>query len=347
MPSETASASTPAAAVKELSHAAKVQLVLTSTTQYNHPATVLLHASDLIAKHTGRLSDADKHGVLEAGIVAALGCGRNAVAREWLSKLVARFGESSQRVRRLRALVFEAEGQMDQARAEYQALHKANPVDPFPVRRMAAQLKGAGRYKEAIALLESKPVFSDRATQRDFTYRELHPTDEAAMRELLNLHWCLGHLDRCVYYAEEVLMVDPHNFVSFSRLGEVLYAADNLQGAIGAYSQSVRLNDHRSNVRALYGLWQCAAEVLRRNNKKTGGAAGASGASAAGSGAGAAGARGAAALLPGATADLSDPVGTALQLMQVAEARLRACYAGSTTLSALELTLQRYGSKTM
>lgn len=271
------------------------------------PEVVLLCATDVLAR-SSTLSDIERYNLTETAIIAAVDLGQDAKATELFRGLVRKFGSKSVRVRRLQGMLLEAAGKTDNAMEVYRGVLGENPTDPFVARRLCALHRAGGDYRKAAAALESTKVYRDpKEKDREFSYAELHGSDEAAARELVSLYWLMGNVPKCVYYADETVFLDPHNYLHHNRVAEMCYAAGLYERSATSYAQSLRLNDAANNVRAMYGLWLVAQRI-------------------------AANTRGAA-QTHGVAKD-------APELVKFAKAKLTAAYGSSPTLSYLDLTMQ-------
>eukprot|EP01062_Namystynia_karyoxenos_P060270 TRINITY_DN51807_c0_g1_i1.p1 TRINITY_DN51807_c0_g1~~TRINITY_DN51807_c0_g1_i1.p1 ORF type:complete len:350 (+),score=139.82 TRINITY_DN51807_c0_g1_i1:82-1050(+) len=208
--------------------------------------------------------------VLEQVAVASLDCNHLDLAEWCLQELEERFGRSSRRVMRLRGMVLEARGRLDEARKVYEAIRKRCETDNFAACRIAAVLKAQGKVKDAIAFLEQ--------------HLGTAQTSDEVYKELLNLHIASCHgkqlpqYDRALSVCEELILQDPHNHVWLCIYGELLYTVamevsgsaqkEKLTLSRKYFSQSLVANDARNNTRAVWGLWQtckklesCTAEM--------------------------------------------------------------------------------------
>lgn len=321
------------------------------------PNIIFRLASNLIVHHKSQMSSAELYAIYEIGVQAALDLGHDNVATEWIVVLKHRFGKCP-RVFRLVGLLEEAQGETAKALDHYERCKNDFPNETWPIKRIAALHKGKGKYAEAISTLEVKNVYHDKVDEKSYPFRQLHPLDDGSLKELINLHWLNDAAEKAIYYAEELLLLDPHNFLFMSRLGELCYAAGQYERAISSYAQSIRLNPHVSNARAGLGLWQSCLEWRSKN--KNGGNNGklivaaaattknvddiddesdnnnnnnnknSSSNNSASSG----------------TSSSSAGTGMTLalcnELISVSEAKLKECYQNSPLCSVLELTLRRY-----
>ena len=311
--------------VKVLPFKAKLQLLRdTAARPVRRPQTTLLCATDILAKHASSVSEAEKCNIHEQAVVAALECGHDEQAVEFFRFLKGKFGAKSTRVMKLQGLIYEATGDEDKAKVVYGRILNDSPIDAFVAKRLSAMAKANGNIDQAITILETAQVYVHprgrdvpEERQKKFTFRDVHPCDEATYRELVGLYWQKWSLVKCVQYCEEVLLFDPANFLNYVRVAEMHYASGALDNALTAYAHSVRLNDAATNLRGMYGVWLVATELLviakaRRTSR--------------------------------ASAD-ADSVAEAAKLAEFASKKLVATMRekSSPLLSGLDLMLQRYG----
>jgi tetratricopeptide (TPR) repeat protein len=312
--SSAASSATPVTSatldVQRLSTAEKIQYLRDSLLRPSrHPAAVLVCAAHVLAR--GGVSEAERAAFTELAVLAALDCGQDQQADELLGKLSKQFGRTSVRVRRLQGMALEAKGNYEGAVAVYKQVLLEHPTEQFCGRRMCAHYRGIGQYKQAIECLKSKEVYVDSKEQKSFTYTQIYPMDEAAARELISLHWLVNNVSECVKFADEVILFDGGNFLHFNRLAELCAVAGQAERSATAYAHSLRLNESKNNLRAMYGLWHVASQLVAAKRKTSGSAA-----------------------------DGSQVAADAAALLEFAATKLRATYAGSATLSYLDLTLK-------
>jgi tetratricopeptide (TPR) repeat protein len=278
-----------------------------------HPAAVLLCATHVLSR--GSLSDMERAAITEQAILAALDCGHDDQAQDLLRRLTRQFGRTSIRVRRLHGMTLEAAGKADAAMEVYRSVLKDSPTEQYCARRLCAIHRGKGNYKQAIEALKSRPVYIDaKDKNKEYTYAELYPMDEAAVRELISLNWLMSNVSECIRYADEVVLFDPANFLHHTRLAQFCAVAGQLERSATAYAQSLRLNAAKNNARAMYGLWHVASQLVlsTKGGGKQHSAAGGE----------------------------SKVARDAAALLEFAAAKLREVYAGHATSSYLDLTLK-------
>ncbi|EPY22976.1 hypothetical protein STCU_07983 [Strigomonas culicis] len=234
-----------------------------------NPHITYFLATDVLSGGGGSLSAGERYELYEQLLIASLHSGRLDKARLYLNLLEKRFGRTSMRVRRLRGLCYEAEGNIAEARTLYELLRKEDPATDFFVKRLVAMYKSEGKYRDAIALLEDEEVYKDE-DDKPLRYLEVHRMGVLDVyQELSHLHYLCGSLDRALYYVEEMQLYDPSSYLMHSRMAELLYAKKDYERCVIEYSQSLLLNPNANNARAAYGLWQVTGEQLSRHESKT------------------------------------------------------------------------------
>lgn len=250
--------------LKLLSHGEKLALLQEyRNTRTRHADAVLLLATDILAGGSGGLSSGELYEVYEQVVTASLNCGKISNAQIYLNLLEKRFGRGSMRVKHLRGLCLEAEGHEAEAKKLYELMRKEMPTNDFPVKRLVAMLKAAGDFQGAIRVLEEELVYVDEDEQKH-TFLEVHRGDaQMTYRELSQLHYLTGNLDRAIWYAEESLLFDQDSYLTHVRLAELLYMKKDVGRAMIEYSQSLLLNREPNNSRAAYGLWHVCCDQLK------------------------------------------------------------------------------------
>lgn len=316
----TASSSMTAAATdaQRLSSAAKLQLLRDHMLRpARHPAVVLLCATQVLKEGGG--SEFERAAITELAVLSALDLGNTDVAEEMFNSLVRKFGRKSVRVQRLIGMQHEAQGQTEAAMKLYQDILREHPTEQFCGRRLCAIQRGRGEYKLAIEALKQTKIYRDPKEDKEFTYAEMYPLDEAAARELIGLNWLVNNVSECIRYADECVLFDAASYLHHVRLAELCCVAGQLERSATAYAQSLRLNDGKNNTRALYGLWHVAQQLVSSSRKRSGNSRSGQ---------------------VDSHQNSSATVADAAALVEFAETRLRLVYSGAPTLSYLDLTLK-------
>ncbi|KAG5508150.1 hypothetical protein JKF63_05404 [Porcisia hertigi] len=253
--------------LKQLSREQKIKLLQTYRASGARNANKMLFlATDLLAGGSSGLSSSELYDVYEQVLIASLECGRIEKATMYLNLLESRFGKKSVRVSHLRGLCLEAQGKIQDAKKLYEQVLKDMPTNDFCVKRLSAMYKSEGNYEEAIRVLEEDLVYTDE-DGKQHSYFEVHRGDALlTYRELSNLHYLLGSIEKAIFYAEECLLFDTESYFAHVRLGELYYIKRDLPRCVVEYAQSLLFNSQHNNSRAAYGLWQAANEMLRQHH---------------------------------------------------------------------------------
>mmetsp|Transcript_16303 Transcript_16303/g.31629 ORF Transcript_16303/g.31629 Transcript_16303/m.31629 type:complete len:299 (-) Transcript_16303:285-1181(-) len=203
---------------------------------------VVAIGTDLLRQRLSRLST-DQWSVREQVFLAALDCNNLSVAGSMLKEIEESFPES-QRAARLRGLYLEAQGSVKEAAAVYDALIKENEVNMLAFKRKVCLLKATNKPSEAIAQLTK--------------YLDVFQADAEAWKELALMHVEAGSFRSAVYCLEEVIMCDPHSYISPMALAEAKFSLGgdvvNVLDARKYFSHSLHLKEGKANPRALWGL---------------------------------------------------------------------------------------------
>lgn len=255
--------------LKALPPSEQVELLreLRTKSSRNPQATCVLAANVLFGKGSSALGGDERYTVQEQYIVASLELGNMEQAATTLRALQQKFGSSSVRVRRLHGLQAEAAGDVTRAREIYRSILKDQPSDAFSVKRMATILKAAGLISEAIDVLESQSVYLDEEKQPQ-KFLAVHNNDEATYRELMNLCYLLKKFDKCIFYAEECILLNPYAYISHVRHAEMCFLNRDLERSATAYAHALTLNNGKNNARAAFGLLTVSKELIKQRSSK-------------------------------------------------------------------------------
>lgn len=133
-------------------------------------------------------------------LIACLRSGDDQSASTCLKHLIARFGESNERIQVLSGLYDEATAEDDKALVrvltKYDDLLKDTPAN-FPIRkRRAALLRSMGKTTEAITALKE--------------LLDASPIDAEAWSELADLYFTQSLHSQAIFCLEEVLLITPN-----------------------------------------------------------------------------------------------------------------------------------------
>nr|CAG4638705.1 EOG090X0CGE [Cyclestheria hislopi] len=194
---------------------------------------------NVLQNHFNKLSD-EGWLVLEQVFVAALDCHNMKVANNCLTRLDNEF-PGSLRVRRLKAMKFEALEKYQDALDVLNSIIEKDETNAAPRKRKVAILKSQGKYVEAIKELSD--------------YLKIFMADQEAWLELCDLYISQQDWNKAAFCVEELLLHNPHNHLYAQRYAEIKYTqggSDNLEIARSYYAFAAKLNPN--NVRAIYGL---------------------------------------------------------------------------------------------
>ncbi|EPR57234.1 tetratricopeptide repeat-containing protein [Toxoplasma gondii GT1] len=156
---------------------------------------LLAYGSCLLRKFRDKLGDA-LWGVLETVYLQALEFRQDRWATYCLQALQTRWRDST-RVKRLKGIALEAQGQWAAALCHYDSLLSQQPHDPLTRKRVTAALKNQGRVSECIQML--------------FLHLDEMATDAEAWQELGTIYASEGRLAQAAFCFEELLVHDPLN----------------------------------------------------------------------------------------------------------------------------------------
>lgn len=148
---------------------------------------------------------------------------------------------SSTRVKRLKALAYEAEGNYPEANTIYEEIIDDDPVDMGAYKRQVCILKAMGETDKAMAKLN--------------VYLKTFSSDENAWNELNDLYIMTGKYHLAKFCQEELLLINPDNYAYHIQYAETLYTLKNVSEARTYYAQALELKP--GCLRALYGLVLC------------------------------------------------------------------------------------------
>ena len=208
---------------------------------------------NVLEKNQNKLSQ-EKWTVLEQVMIAALDCGKSTVADSCLSALRREF-PGSLRVKKLKAMWFEASERYEEALCSYEHLIKEDPTNGVYKKRKIAVLKAMGNGSDCIKEL--------------CEYVEKFMSDTEAWCELCDLYIAEQDYSKAAFCMEELILNNPHHHLYHLRYAEIKYTQgghDNMEIAKTYYAQALKLNPN--NIRALYGVFLTAG-FLANSPKST------------------------------------------------------------------------------
>lgn len=186
-------------------------------------------------------TDIEHWNVCEEVFMAALDTHELDICETLMKDMEAQF-PSSQRVMSLKGLLWEAKGSTKKASEVYDKLTEINEGHTLAMKRRVCLLMSTGKTAEAIKALVN--------------YLEDFGADSEGWKQLALLYLGEGEIRNAVFCFEELLLANPHSYLSHSVLAEALYSlgqdVENVVLSQKYFCQSLLLK--KSNARSLFGL---------------------------------------------------------------------------------------------
>ncbi|KAF8787244.1 ER membrane protein complex subunit 2 like protein [Argiope bruennichi] len=201
---------------------------------------------DVLSNYTHKVGD-EKWLIYEQVCLAALDCHRLDIAQECLETLDKQF-PGSFRVRKLRAMEFEALDRYDDALKLYESILQHDESNSVIYKRKVAVLKAQNKISEAVKELTD--------------YLKKFMSDHEAWMELSDLYLMEQDYYKAAFCYEELILYNPHNHLYHQRYAEIQYTIgglENMELARAYFAQSIKLNPR--NMRSLYGFFLAATNV--------------------------------------------------------------------------------------
>lgn len=180
-----------------------------------------------------------------------------------------------------RAVVYQRQGNLVAAQADYTEAIRRRPDDAGLYRRRGQTYARTQQYTEAIAdyteALRLEPRDAEGLTARGLAYVEvqahdkaiadfteglrLNPRDEALYFHRGNAHFYRGEYKRAVADYTEALRLDPANLWSLGNRGKAYQLADELAKAVADYTRLLQLDP--ANIKALCDRAQTYLDLHR------------------------------------------------------------------------------------
>nr|CAG4635036.1 EOG090X0CGE [Alona affinis] len=161
----------------------------------------------VLSNHLGRLGD-EGWLILEQVFIASLDCHNMEVANSCLSKLNHQFPDSL-RVRRLKAMMYEAMERYDDALDILDSIIKKDETNAAPRKRKITIFKSQGMIIEAIKELTD--------------YLKVFMADQEAWMELSDLYISQQDWNKASFCVEELILHCPFNHLYLQRYAEIKY----------------------------------------------------------------------------------------------------------------------------
>eukprot|EP00124_Ichthyophonus_hoferi_P003257 Ihof_evm6s273 gene=Ihof_evmTU6s273 len=194
-------------------------------------------AEVLLKTNPGALGD-KVWDVYEYVAMAALDCCRPDLVKFCVEKLCTKFPNSI-RATRLKGLILESEGKLEEAIDVYDALLMKDPNSMPVKKRLIALSKATGDYETAITDLVK--------------YLDVFVTDYEAWAELCMLYLRDARYTPAAFCVEELILAHPTTDSYFVLYGEICYAQKKFDMARKYYGKAADLNN--KNLKALYGVF--------------------------------------------------------------------------------------------
>ncbi|PRD29955.1 UNVERIFIED_CONTAM: emc2 [Trichonephila clavipes] len=185
--------------------------------------------------------------IYEQVCLASLDCHRLDIAQECLEVLDKQF-PGSLRVRKLRAMEFEALERYDDALKLYACILQHDESNSVIYKRIISVLKAQNKIAEAVKELTE--------------YLKKFMSDHEAWMELSDLYLMEQDYNKAAFCYEELILFNPHNHLYHQRYAEIQYTIgglENMELARAYFAQSIKLNPR--NMRSLYGFLLAASNV--------------------------------------------------------------------------------------
>lgn len=216
------------------------------------PHVVASMGKKLVTEHSWGLGD-ELWSLYEHTFVAALDLHDNDLAETCLQALKNKFPGSS-RVSRLEGMRLEQRGEFSQALMLYDELLEANPANALVLKRKIAILKAQKKSTDVVVALND--------------FLRSFGTDQAAWTELGETYLSLGTYRYAAYCYEELVLLNPMDAITHSRLADIystIGGLDNLLIARKHYAHSIELNK-KKNLRAYFALVACTKAITTQRN---------------------------------------------------------------------------------
>lgn len=212
------------------------------------PSKVLSYGEQLLTTAPSTLvPKLARYDILESCVIAALETGQPDVAKRHLSVIAQSFpSDTSNRTKRLEAMVCEYAEQWDRAISLYQDVLDQDEKDTFSRKRMITIEKSRGKRTAAIELLVH--------------YLDHYMMDIDAWMELCDLYLLEVMFQQALYCIEECMVLNPKEYLFVLRYAEIAYTMGDSKLALKYYCRVLEI--FVDNVRALFGVKLCVEKLL-------------------------------------------------------------------------------------
>eukprot|EP00891_Asterochloris_glomerata_P006134 jgi/Astpho2/6134/e_gw1.00084.99.1_t len=179
--------------------------------------------------------------------VAAMDVHAISVAHNLVTAVVNKYPKSA-RAARLKSMYHEAKGELTQAAELHRLLLEDDPQNLQAVKRQVALAKASGKPGAAIDLLRR--------------HVDVYMTDREAWEELAESYVQGGLYVQAAHCYEELLLHSPSHIPFYVQYADIMYTLGShyMKTARQYYTAAIEMSQG-SNLRALYGLTACAAQM--------------------------------------------------------------------------------------
>ncbi|EFN53747.1 hypothetical protein CHLNCDRAFT_136338 [Chlorella variabilis] len=221
---------------------------------------VVRYGAELLSRHARKVDADEMWEVHEQVAVAAMEAGCKQLALRLVQNVHKRFPEGA-RASRLTGMYFEMMGTPGEAEELYKKELEKDPANAIILKRMVGLRRGQGDLAGAAELLKQ--------------YLAVHTTDWVAWEEAADLYLHLQMYQQAAFCLEELLLHQPTDVGRHLLLADALYTmggAHNWRAARTQYSGVIEMTKGQ-NLRALYGVCACAAQLSGVRRSERGGGA--------------------------------------------------------------------------
>jgi predicted Zn-dependent protease len=140
----------------------------------------------------------------------------------------------------------------------YDEVLKENPANSLIMKRKVAVFRTQGKNTDAVTELHS--------------ILRLFPADTSSWIELADLHTSLSEYSAAAHCYEEIVLIDPHNPHTHTRLADCYVQMNGVENLILArkhYVTSLESMSAQFNKHALHGLTKCCQLLLETSKGNT------------------------------------------------------------------------------
>lgn len=192
----------------------------------------------MLEKFASQLGN-DVWSIKEQRCLALIDCHNFESAQLHVSDFEGKFGTTSKRVRRLKAMSLEAQGKFDDALKIYDEMLDENPGNMLVQKRAISIVKARGDAQSTI--------------QRLVEYLENFEADTSAWKQLADVYLSVQRFEEALFCTAELMLASPAESQLLVRYAEICYTMGDLATARRYYAHALELQP-KHNLRALWGI---------------------------------------------------------------------------------------------